>query len=125
LAFRLVARLADLYPDSAHVRDFGLERGDDEPVWMHAQQGSFIIVTKGDDFRQRSFLFGPPPKVIWVRLGNCTTADVEALLRARYADVSNFSPTQTRRFFYSHAQLEYSSRWLTERVKLTREDISI
>ncbi|MGH6691381.1 MAG: DUF5615 family PIN-like protein [Gammaproteobacteria bacterium] len=90
LSYRLVARLADLYPHSAHVRDFGLERGDDEPVWTHAKLNGFTLVTKDDDFRQLCFLFGPPPKVIWIRLGNCTTADVEALLRARHGDVLSF-----------------------------------
>ena len=36
---------------------------------------------------QRCFLHGPPPKVVWIRLGNCTTANIEALLRTRAADV--------------------------------------
>jgi predicted nuclease of predicted toxin-antitoxin system len=33
---------------------------------------------------------GAPPKVIWVRLGNCTTDEVEAVLRARYPAVVAF-----------------------------------
>ncbi len=49
-----------------------------------------MIVTKDDDFRQRSFLYGAPPKVIWVHLGNCRTADVHALLVARVAGVGAF-----------------------------------
>jgi predicted nuclease of predicted toxin-antitoxin system len=49
-----------------------------------------VIVTKDDDFRQRSFLRGHPPKIVWVRLGHCRTAEVEALLRAREADVRAF-----------------------------------
>jgi len=35
-------------------------------------------------------LFGHPPKVVWIRLGNCTTAQVEALLRTRHADLLAF-----------------------------------
>lgn len=73
-------RLVDLYPNSAHVRDFELAAADDEPGWRHAAAEGFAIVTKDDDFRQRSFLRGPPPKVVWVRLGNCRTAYVEATL---------------------------------------------
>lgn len=83
-------RLADLYPNSAHVRDFGLGSADDEPIWRHAAAEGFAIVTKDDDFRQRSFLRGPPPKVIWLRLGNCRTTDIEATLRARSAEVLAF-----------------------------------
>ena len=87
---RLVSALADLYPNSAHVRDFGLHSADDEAIWQHAAAANYTIVTKDDDFRQKSFLRGSPPKVIWVLLGNCRTADVEAVLRARYADILTF-----------------------------------
>ena len=33
LAPRLVAALADLYPDSGHVRDVGLARANDAEIW--------------------------------------------------------------------------------------------
>jgi predicted nuclease of predicted toxin-antitoxin system len=33
-------------------------------------------VSKDTDFHQRSFLFGGPPKVVWIRLGNCSTEDI-------------------------------------------------
>ena len=39
---------------------------------------------------QRSFLFGPPPKVVWVRLGNCSTSDVERLLRQNVSTINVF-----------------------------------
>jgi predicted nuclease of predicted toxin-antitoxin system len=72
------------------VRQVNLEAADDETVWAHAADGGLAIVTKDDDFRQRGFVRGAPPKVIWVRLGNCTTDEVEAVLRARHADVLAF-----------------------------------
>lgn len=72
------------------MRDIGLERADDVAIWDAAANGDFAVVTKDDDFRQRSFLFGAPPKVIWVRLGNCRTSDVEALLRDRWQEILKF-----------------------------------
>ncbi|MBZ5546083.1 MAG: DUF5615 family PIN-like protein, partial [Acidobacteriia bacterium] len=72
LSPRLVQALASVYPDSVHVRDCGLQHADDESVWEFAGRNGFTIVSKDSDFRQRSFLFGFPPKVIWVRLGNCS-----------------------------------------------------
>jgi predicted nuclease of predicted toxin-antitoxin system len=90
LAPRLVADLADIYPNSKHVRDFGLERADDTLVWGTAAKEGLAVVTKDDDFRQRSFMFGAPPKVVWVRMGNCKTSEVEALLRERCQDLLNF-----------------------------------
>ena len=90
LAPRLARDLADLFPDSAHVRHLHLHAASDEEIWVRAAIDQFVIVTKDDDFRQRSFLRGHPPKVIWVRLGNCRTADVASLLRARETDVRAF-----------------------------------
>lgn len=91
LAPVLVRRLADLYPGSAHVRDRGLASADDEVIWEHAAAAGYVIVTKDDDFRQRSFLRGPPPQVVWTKLGNCRTADVEVALRRRFAQVCAFA----------------------------------
>jgi len=90
LSFRLVRLLADLFPDSLHVRDVGLQASDDSEIWQYAQDNSLIICSKDSDLHQRSFLFGFPPKVIWVRLGNCSTADVEALLRKYSATIKLF-----------------------------------
>lgn len=64
LAPALARRLADLYPGSAHVRELGLAAADDEVIWARAAADGYVIVTKDDDFRPRSFLRGPPPRVV-------------------------------------------------------------
>jgi predicted nuclease of predicted toxin-antitoxin system len=61
-------------------------------------QHGFAIVTKDADFRQRSFLFGHPPKVIWVRLSNCSTAAIEALLRRRAVAIAEFLADEQKAF---------------------------
>lgn len=90
LAPRLLLGLEDFFPGSAHVRDLGLAQAEDRAIWNYAATSGFAIVTKDDDFRQLSFLLGAPPQVVWVRLGNCTTAEVEHLLRSRHADILAF-----------------------------------
>jgi len=50
-----------------------------------------MIVSKDADFHQRSFVFGFPPKVVWIRLGNCTTADVEQVIRKNFASIKVFA----------------------------------
>ena len=82
--------LADLFPGSAHVQVFGLQTASDEAVWRQAAEGGFVLVAKDDDFRQLAFLRGAPPKIIWVALGNCSTAQIEAALRARHTDIMAF-----------------------------------
>lgn len=90
LAARLVQLLADIYPDSAHVRGLGLGGSADRSVWDRAASGGFILVTKDEDFHRLSVMLGPPPKVVWIRLGNCTTAAVAELLREGHARVERF-----------------------------------
>ena len=69
LSPRLVRILADAYPGSSHVRDLGLHSADDESIWEWARHEGFVIVSKDEDFHQRSFLLNHPPKVIWLGVG--------------------------------------------------------
>jgi predicted nuclease of predicted toxin-antitoxin system len=98
LSHRLVQRLADAYPDSSHVRDVGLARAADELVWTHAREHDFIIVSKDADFHQRSFLYGAPPRVVWIRRGNCSTDEIEQLLRFHLETVLKFAVDETGSF---------------------------
>ena|SRR5581483_1271797 len=90
LSPELARRLADLFPDSTHVRDVGLKTADDLLVWDYARTNDLVIVSKDADMHDRSLLFGYPPKVIWVRLGNCSTSQVENLLRREIAAIRKF-----------------------------------
>ena len=47
-------------------------------------------MTKDENFHRLSVLLGPPPKVIWVRLGNCSTADAARLLQVRREAIEGF-----------------------------------
>ncbi|HMS55814.1 MAG TPA: DUF5615 family PIN-like protein [Fimbriimonadaceae bacterium] len=93
LAPLLVDRLADLYQESAHVMKVGLQASDSE-IWSFAGSNGFMIVSKDSDFEQRALVLGAPPKVIWIRLGNCRTGVVESLLRQRYEDILNFASNE-------------------------------
>lgn len=90
LSARLVAMLADVYPGSVHVEQAGLAGAPDATLWQYAATHGFVIVTKDEDFHRMAVLRGPPPKVVWVRLGNCSTADLARLLRFRAGDVARF-----------------------------------
>ena len=98
LSYKLVARLADLCPDSAHVRNVNLHEAGDPTVWEYARAIGFAIVSKDEDFHQLSFRYGAPPKVMWVRIGNCTTADIEQALRRYHTDILNFDANEEGAF---------------------------
>ena len=90
LSPRLVRDLADVFPQSAHVRDLQLQSAPDEDIWRRAAADGFIIVTKDDDFRQRSFLYGFPPKVIWLHVGNCCREESAEVLRNASEAIKTF-----------------------------------
>ena len=81
LSPKLVKRLADLYPNSDHLDLLGLGAAEDTLVWEHAKDNGFVVVTKDADFADLSVLRGFPPKVVWIRRGNCSTTNIENLLR--------------------------------------------
>jgi predicted nuclease of predicted toxin-antitoxin system len=84
LSPRLVTRLADLFPDSDHVYLLGLDQALDIEVWNYARDNDFILVSKDADFSEMNLLQGHPPKLIWLRLGNCTVSQIERVLRLSY-----------------------------------------
>jgi predicted nuclease of predicted toxin-antitoxin system len=91
LSPRLVPRLSDLYPTSSHVAAVSLSEAADQDVWEYARAEGFIIVTKDSDFNDTLVLRGFPPKVVWLRLGNCTTGDVERVLRRAQEQIAAFA----------------------------------
>ena len=90
LSPKLPNRLRDLFPDSLHVRDIGMEATGDPIVWNHAKDNDLMIVSKDADMHDLSLVFGNPPKVIWLRLGNCSTKQVEDLLRRQFDTIQLF-----------------------------------
>ena len=87
LSPKLPRLLATLFPDSAHVRECGLLGLPDEDVWEYARTNDFIIVSKDSDFQQRSLLYGHPPKIVWLRIGNCTRQQLVQLITTHEQDI--------------------------------------
>jgi predicted nuclease of predicted toxin-antitoxin system len=91
LSPKLVALLAAEYPGSAQVELVGLRGATDSAIWDYAQANDFILVSKDNDFRQKAFLLGAPPKVIWLAVGNSGTALVARLLKRNLEEVESFA----------------------------------
>jgi predicted nuclease of predicted toxin-antitoxin system len=91
----LINRLRDLYPESNHVYRLELDRVPDTEVWEYAKSEGFLIVTKDADFSDLSLLRGFLPKVIWIRRGNCKTADIEAILRNHFDDIIELNDNES------------------------------
>src|SRR6266852_8793219 len=71
-------------------RDMSQERtsGQSRPGIMRAH--GFAVISKDDDFRSLSLVNGAPPKVIWLRIGNASTAGIEAFIRSALVKIRTF-----------------------------------
>jgi predicted nuclease of predicted toxin-antitoxin system len=83
----LVDRLADLFPGSAHVWNLSLHDAPDETVWRYAGGHDFTVVSKDADFSEISMQIGHPPKLVWLKIKNWSTDQVEELIRSRYSRI--------------------------------------
>lgn len=90
VSHKLVGILADEFSDCAHVRDIGPLAAEDQEIWEHARTHGFIIVSKNTDFRERSFVEGFPPKIIWLDVGNAGTVAIAELLRRERERIERF-----------------------------------
>ena len=86
----LVGIVAHEFPGSVHVRDISLRGAEDGQIWGHARSHGFVIVSKDTDFRERSYVEGFPPKIIWLDVGNAGTMAIAELLRREHQRVQQF-----------------------------------
>jgi len=96
LSPQLVSNLEDLFPDSNHVYAVKLDRALDSEVYEYARREGFTLVTKDADFSDLNMLRGFPPKIIWIRRGNCSTATIGDILRRHYDDIMNLESDSTK-----------------------------
>jgi len=90
LSRHLRVLLSDLYPGSLQVREIGLADAPDTLIWAYAIEHGLVMVTKDVDYYDLSAARRHPPKVVWIRLGNCPTSEVADLLRERHCDLLVF-----------------------------------
>ena len=81
LSPKLVDRLTEAFPGSVHVSEVGLAQALDRVVSEYARSHDLLLVSKEADFGELGLILGLPPKVVWIRCGNCTTGDIKGLLR--------------------------------------------
>jgi predicted nuclease of predicted toxin-antitoxin system len=95
LSFKLCRQLADIFPGSNQVRLLGMAEAADRDIWEHAKINGFVLVSQDADFADMATLYGPPPKVIWLRCGNQTTDTIEKRLRDHEEEIIAFERDDT------------------------------
>lgn len=80
ISFRIVKLISNEFPESAQVRELGLEGSSDLEIFNYALEHNFVIVTFDSDFCDLNMVKGSPPKIIWIRIGNSTTKEIYKLI---------------------------------------------
>ena len=99
LSPHLVSSLSDAFPNSVHVSEVGGLAGDDLLIWGYARDNGLTIVSKDSDFHHMSFVLGSPPKVDWLRVGNCPTDAIERVLRDNVGEIAVFQQSEDAALF--------------------------
>jgi predicted nuclease of predicted toxin-antitoxin system len=68
---------------------------DDHDSWEHAKANGFVLISLDVDFADMATLYGPPPKVIWLRCGNQPTDAIEKRLREHAEAITAFEQDDT------------------------------
>jgi len=70
LSRRIIPFIQDRFPGSTQVSQVGMEQADDKVIRQYAIDNNFVITTKDADFYEMNMLYGQPPKIIWLKMGN-------------------------------------------------------
>jgi predicted nuclease of predicted toxin-antitoxin system len=92
LSYRLLKILEPHFPNTQHVGSCGLPvPAADNEIWNYARQNGLIVLTFDEDFNDLLSLRGAPPKVIWLRTGNLSTAKLSERLLAIKEEIARFA----------------------------------
>ncbi len=90
LSFKLVQPLQIQFSGTQHIKEVLSTGSDDISIWNYARSNGFTILTKDNDFDERSQLEGCPPKIIHLICGNKTTLHILNLLLWRKDEILLF-----------------------------------
>jgi predicted nuclease of predicted toxin-antitoxin system len=74
-------------PSAQHVASLNLAQADDDIVWRQAARDQAVIVSKDEDFANLILTRPEHVVVIWIRIGNCRTAELLAVMERAWPEI--------------------------------------
>ncbi|MCF2492108.1 MULTISPECIES: DUF5615 family PIN-like protein [Dyadobacter] len=91
ISHRLLPLISEGYSEVQHVKSLDLINADDHKIFMFARENNYdAVLTIDDDFVRLLHLFSIPPKVIWIRTGNCSTSALAEILLSKTQSIHEF-----------------------------------
>ena len=95
ISYRIVKKLKFSLPDCIHVSQTPLKYAStDRNIWEYAKAGGHIIVTFDEDFRDLANRLSFPPKVVLLKIRNCSTNLAVTLLQNKLNEIAIFSKSE-------------------------------
>jgi predicted nuclease of predicted toxin-antitoxin system len=70
-----------------HVFAAQLAQAPDAAIWEYAAREGAVIISKDEDFAQMTLVRPEPVAVIWLRVGNCRTTHLLAVLERAWPSI--------------------------------------
>lgn len=90
ISHRILKILPDEFTGSTSVKQENLIDCLDKTIWEFAKKFNYIVVTQDSDFNDLNFLYGFPPKIIWIRTGNLKTEELAKILKDHFLEIQDF-----------------------------------
>ena len=90
ISHRVLNRIQDSFPEAKHVREFNMQSSSDQIIWKFARENGFALLTFDSDFNDLATLYGIPPKIIWLRIGNTVTDNLAKIILQKKEAIDTF-----------------------------------
>lgn len=60
----------------------------DDTLWKYATENKLVVVSKDRDFFERSLVYGMPPQVVFLQVGNCSNDQLIEILGRSWDDIA-------------------------------------
>ncbi len=86
-----------MFPDVDHVKSYNLMDTNDYDIFIFARRNNIeAVITLDEDFNLLVLEHNPPPKIIWLRIGNASIAAQAEIILKNAASIRLFlSDSQT------------------------------
>ncbi len=71
------------------VRELGLRDAGDREIFLAAREADAVMLTKDSDFVLLLEQLGPPPRILWLTVGNTSNARLREVLSKNFPTVQN------------------------------------
>lgn len=76
--------------DFIHQTNIDRKRNDDK-IWEYARVNNLTIISKDGDFYGRILFSEPPPRVIYIRIGNMLFVEFKQFIRSKWNEIAEKS----------------------------------